>query len=154
MPSARGQARGNSGVYLQHRYELQVLDSFGLEGLEDECGGFYSIKAPDVNMCLPPLSWQTYDIEFTAARYGEVTEKDKDGKDVLDENGKPKTSIKKIQPAKVTVKHNGVLIHDGVELDKATPGGIEEADSPGPLMLQNHGNPVAYRNIWVLEKKE
>lgn len=132
MPTARGQARGNSGLYLQHRYEIQVLDSFGLEGLNNECGGFYQIKEPSANMCYPPLAWQTYDIEFTAPRW---------------ENAAKKSS------ARVTVKHNGVLIHDNLEIPHATPGGIDEGEGPGPIFLQDHGDAVAFRNIWVLEKK-
>jgi hypothetical protein len=130
-PLARGQARGNSGVYVQNRYEVQVLDSFGLEGENNECGGIYSISKPAVNMCLPPLTWQTYDIDFTAARY---------------ENGK------KTKNARITTKHNGVVIMDDVELPNATPGGIGEGADPAPLFLQGHGNPVYYRNVWVVKK--
>lgn len=133
MPKARGQGRGNSGVYLQDRYEVQVLDSFGLEGLNNECGGFYSIKAPSVNMCFPPLSWQTYDIDFTAARY--------------DDAKKNKT-----KNARVTIRHNGVVIHDDVELPSGTPGQQKEGPEPAGLFLQWHGNPVVYKNIWVVEK--
>jgi len=133
MPKARGQGRGNSGVYLQNRYEVQVLDSFGLEGKDNECGGFYSIKAPSENMCFPPLSWQTYDIDFKAARF--------DG------------AGKKTANAVVTVRHNGVPIYEQFELPKATPGGVSERDTAGPLQLQNHGNPVRFRNIWVVEQK-
>jgi hypothetical protein len=132
-PKARGQGRGNSGCYLQGRYEVQVLDSFGLEGRNNECGGIYSIKAPDLNMCYPPLCWQTYDIDFTAAKF-------KDGK--------------KVEDARMTVLHNGVKIHDNVKLPKRTTASpLPEGPEPGYLHLQDHGNPVRYRNIWVLEMK-
>jgi hypothetical protein len=131
----RGQDRGNSGVYLQDRYECQVLDSFGLKGENNECGGFYQQFAPSVNMCLPPLQWQTYDIDFTAAKF--------------DATGN------KTAKATVTVRHNGVVIHDNVELAKPTPGGglsNKDTADPGPIQLQGHGNPVFYRNIWIVEK--
>ena len=131
-PAARGQARGNSGVYLQSRYEVQVLDSFGLDGKNNECGGIYSISEPAVNMCYPPLTWQTYDVTFTAARY--------------DENGK------KTRNARATVRHNGVVIHDDLELPKGTAGKLPEGPEPQGLYLQGHGNPVVFRNVWVVEK--
>jgi len=132
-PGARGQGRGNSGVYLQDRYEVQVLDSFGLKGENNECGGIYSIARPLVNAALPPLSWQTYDIDFEAARF------DNDGR--------------KTKPAVLTVRHNGVLIHNRVEVPKATPAaGMGEGPGPGPIQLQEHGSPVVFRNIWVVPK--
>ncbi|WP_437227002.1 3-keto-disaccharide hydrolase [Planctomicrobium sp. SH661] len=134
MPKARGQGRGNSGLYLQGRYEVQMLDSFGLKGEDNECGGIYKAAAPSINMCFPPLAWQTYDIDFTAAKF--------------DDQGK------KISNARTTVKHNGVTIHDDLELPEGTPGGPvhTEGPKPGPLFLQDHSNPVRYRNIWVLPK--
>jgi hypothetical protein len=133
MPESREQARGNSGCYLQGRYEVQVLDSFGLKGEDNECGGIYSIKAPDMNLCFPPLAWQTYDIDYTAAEY---------------------EGDKKVKNARITVKHNGETIHEDVELPHATTAApVPEGPDPGPLFLQDHGDPVRYRNIWVVEKK-
>lgn len=133
-PLGRGQGRGNSGVYLQDRYEVQVLDSFGLKGADNECGGIYHHNAPKINMCYPPLQWQTYDIDFTAPRFDEAGNKTKNGI--------------------VTIKHNGKAIHEGLDLTSATPGGgfSKEIPAPGPFQLQQHGNPVFYRNIWVVEK--
>lgn len=134
MPDARGQARGNSGAYMQGRYETQILDSFGLEGKNNECGGLYEIRDPDVNLCFPPLSWQTYDVDFTAAQF-------RDGEKSAD--------------ARITVRHNGVTIHRDVPIPRTTraaPNGTETPD-PGPLYLQDHGNPVRFRNIWIAERK-
>ncbi len=135
QPTASGQGRGNSGCYLQGRYEVQMLDSFGLDGKDNECGGIYSIKSPDLNMCLPPLIWQTYDIDYTAGTF--------------DANGK------KTKDATMTVKHNNVVIHQDVKLDHATTAApVAEGPQPGPIYLQDHGNPVRYRNIWIVERKE
>jgi hypothetical protein len=131
-PLGRGQDRANSGVYMQDRYEIQVLDSFGLKGENNECGGIYSKTKPDVNMCFPPLAWQTYDIDFTAAKH------DGDGK--------------KTKNAVITVKHNGVIIHDKVEIAGPTGGGKKEDATGGAIQLQGHGNPVFYRNVWLVKK--
>ena len=133
-PDARGQGRGNSGFYQVDHYECQILDSFGLDGLNNECGGFYTKAAPKVNMCLPPLQWQVYDMEFTNAVQGS------DGK--------------KSKNASATVKHNGVVIHDNQEISGPTGGHRSDPEgTPGPIKLQGHGNPLQFRNIWIVEKK-
>ena len=127
MPEARGQGRGNSGVYLQGRYEVQVLDSYGLEGMDNECGGIYKVGAPLVNMCAPPMQWQTYDITFHA----------------------PKSES---AGATVTVVHNGVTIHNDLIIPKPTGGALDSnVTEPGGIYLQDHGNPVQFRNIWLVE---
>lgn len=134
MPEARGQRRGNSGVYHSGRWETQVLDSFGLEGRDNECGGIYSISKPRLNMCLPPLAWQTYDVEFTAAKF--------------DENGK------RTAWPRITVKLNGVLVHENLELSKdfttSAPITTPLVSPEGPVFIQNHNDPVVFRNIWIV----
>ena len=132
MPEATGQAKGNSGVFLQGRYEIQVLDSYGINipGMGD-CGAIYNQFAPLVNACKPPTEWQTYDVAFRAPRLngaGDVEE-----------------------GARVTVLQNGLVIHNNVQLPGVTGGTLDEAvGEPGPLLLQDHRNLVAYRNIWAM----
>jgi hypothetical protein len=129
-PELRGQKRGNGGLYIQERYEIQILDSFGEEGSESECGALYKQRRPDVNMALPPLAWQTYDVDFTAADF------DAEGR--------------RVAPARLTVRHNGVLIHEDVAIEGPTGMGAAESASPGRLLLQDHANPIRFRNLWVL----
>ena len=132
-PTRRGQGRGNSGVYLQGRYEVQILDSYGLEGRSNECGGIYKVAAPLANMCAPPLQWQTYDITFDAA--------------VMAGN-------KAAKPPRMTVLHNGVKIHQNVKLPgKTTAAPKSGAAATGGLYLQDHGHRIEFRNIWVQELK-
>ena len=135
MPYARGQQRSNSGLYMQGRYECQILDSFGLNGEHNECGGIYKIAKPKVNMCLPPLSWQTYDVEFHAAKFD--------------------AAGKKTQKAKLTVLQNGVPIHEDVEAGTSTTASpLKEGPEDGPIFIQNHGNPVRFKNIWLVPIKD
>ena len=134
MPDKRGQGRGNSGVYIQNRYEVQVLDSFGLIPHSNDCGGLYKIAAPTVNACFPPLSWQTYDITFYAPQFGA------DGR------------VTKLPV--ITVVQNGIMIHDHVTLPESTAGGAGGFVEKAPFQLQDHGCPVKYRNIWVVELKK
>jgi hypothetical protein len=134
MPDAKGQARGNSGVFVMDNYEVQVLDSYGLPKLEvGDCAALYSRKTPDKNAARPPAQWQTYDIEFTAPKF--------------DPSGK------KTANARITLFWNGEKVHDNVELEGPLPGGSGEKPEGGGIRLQDHGNPVRYRNIWVVAGK-
>jgi len=129
MPQAKGQARGNSGVYLQGIYELQVLDSYGLKPQSNDCGAIYQQIVPAVNACKPPLRWQTYDITFHAAR---------------------REGDKVVKKARLTVVQNGLTIIDDKEIS-LTPGGVGDVKEGeyGPIMLQDHGNAVQFRNMWI-----
>lgn len=132
MPQASGQGKGNSGVYVHGCYEIQVLDSYGIEKPnEGDCAAIYGMYAPLTNACLPPLEWQTYDIYIRAPRF--------DGEQMT-------------ECARMTLLQNGIVVHNNVLLPRATPGGPIHRPVPrGPLMLQDHGNPVSFRNIWVEE---
>jgi hypothetical protein len=132
MPSAEGQSRGNSGVYLQSRYECQVLDSFAQDRMINGSGALYRFRKPDVNMCLPPLVWQTYDIRFTAPRWAA------DGS--------------KLRDAHVTSWINGVKVQDDVALPNKTGAGKPEEPLLLPTRLQDHGDPVRYRNVWLIDR--
>ena len=125
--------RPNSGVYLQQRYEIQILDSFGVVEGQHDCGVLYAQVTPAINMCYPPLTWQTYDIDFRAAHYDAAGRKTKLGR--------------------CTVKFNGVTILDDVEIKGSTPGGIAESPDPAGIYLQAHGHPIFFKNIWLVEKK-
>lgn len=136
LPEARGQERGNSGVFLQHYYEVQILDSYGLPGYWNECGAIYRISAPWVNMCLPPLQWQTYDIDFRAARF--------------DDKGKL------LENARMTVLHNGVVVQKDREMPHGTSGDakkppVSPPEHPDSILLQSHKNQVQFRNVWVVD---
>ena len=132
MPEASGQGRGNSGVYLMSRYEVQVLDSHGLELGMGDCGSIYGKRIATVNASRKPERWQSYDIEFSAPRFD--------------------AAGKKSANARVTVWHNGVEIHSDFEVDGPTAGGEEGELASAPLLLQDHGNPVRYRNVWFVPR--
>jgi len=148
MPDKKGQARGNSGVKLQGRYEIQVLDSYGIhEPGSGDCGAVYHQYAPLVNACKPPLQWQTYDISFRAPRFDSQ-------------------SHAMTEPARVTVLQNGLIVQNGQVINGPTsvprpkknadgtvvppPPSSEDLSTPGPIRLQYHGNTVAFRNIWIV----
>jgi hypothetical protein len=130
LPRARDQGRGNSGVYVQRRYEVQILDSFGQLPVDNGCGALYRQQSPDLNMCFPPLAWQTYDITFQAARW------DPEGNKTTD--------------AQITVLHNGVPVHNRRTIVTKTGAGQPETPYDGPILLQDHGDPVQFRNVWLV----
>jgi hypothetical protein len=132
-PEFTGENRGNSGVYQQGRYEIQVLDSYEGKIYPGACAAVYGVKAPAKNAAKPPGQWQTFDITFHAAKY-------KEGK--------------KTENAHVTVYWNGELVQDNTEIPKSTGGGAKEEDTPGPIRLQYHHHSVQFRNIWVVPLDE
>lgn len=132
MPLADDQKRANSGLYLQSRYECQVLDSFAQTPKINGCGALYRYKAPDLNMCFPPLVWQTYDVQFTAPRWNA------DGT--------------KIRNAHITSWINGTKVQDNVSLANKTGAGKPEGALLSPIRFQDHGDPVRFRNIWIVDR--
>jgi hypothetical protein len=133
-----GQERANSGVIINNLYEVQVLDSFGLVPSLGDCGAVYNTSRPKVNASLPPEHWQTYDIVFRAPR--------------LNADGTVK------EKAMVTVELNGIQVQDRTPIEGATaghePGKPAANAATGPLQLQDHGNRVRYRNVWLVELKD
>ena len=124
---------GNSGVYIQQRYEVQILNSWGIAKKDYKhsyCASLYRLKKPDRIACKKAGEWQTYDIDFRAARW----------------NGKKKT-----ENARITVYHNGQLVHDDFSIPRKTGAGQKEGPAPRPIKLQGHNNPVRFRNVWIQE---
>lgn len=130
QPEKKQEKRGNSGIYIQRRYEIQILDSFGMPPLFNHCGSVYRQRQPEINMSLPPQQWQTFDIWFTPAKFS--------------------AAGKKTTHARVTVHHNGVAIHRNVEVFNKTGAGKPEGPEALPLHFQNHGDPVEFRNVWIV----
>jgi hypothetical protein len=132
MPKGKGQGRGNSGVYVQGRYEVQILDSYGLKPQNNDCGAIYEVAAPLVNACKAPTIWQSYDITFHPPECA---------------NGK------KVNPARMTVYQNGTKIQDKVSIpvDNTRAGMGGDPCTPGPILLQYHGDPVQFRNVWLTQ---
>jgi hypothetical protein len=133
-PQNKHELRGNSGVYLQGRYEVQILDSYGVPADKlrlADCGSIYDVATPKQNVSKAPTVWQSFDIEFHPPRFD--------------------ASGKKTSPARMTVTMNGVKIHDDqpINVDNTTAGMGGDPKTPGPIMLQDHGDLVQFRNVWV-----
>jgi hypothetical protein len=138
-PEKTGEQKANSGVFLQRFYEIQILDSYGKpkeELKKGDCGAVYRQKPPDENACLPPEQWQTYDIDFKAARFDDQKNK--------------------LSKALVTVVLNGKTVQKDVEIDGATRAGVTESmdNNEDVIIVQYHGHPVRFRNIWIVPKQE
>lgn len=131
QPDKSNQDRGNSGIYMQRRYEIQILDSFGERPVENNAGSIYRQRAAQANLSLPPLAWQTYDIWFQAAKFDDAGQKTAN--------------------ARVTVMHNGVMIHDQTEITAKTGAGWQEGPEPQPILFQDHSDPVEFRNVWLVK---
>lgn len=138
-PQADPEMDGNSGVYIQRRYEIQILNSFGVSEADytsSDCGSLYRMKKPDEVVNKPAGEWQSFDIAFRAARF----------------DGDQKT-----ENARITVYQNQQLIHDDVSIPRQTGAGKREGPDPQPIKLQGHHNPVRFRNVWIqvldLDKK-
>lgn len=132
-PNNRGQGRANSGVYFAGQFEVQVLDSFGLVHTSGDCAGLYNRARARVNACLPPETWQTYDVKFRAPR--------------LNADG----SIK--ENARITVHHNDIKVQDNVEIPYSGNRWKGKSEATGPIHLQDHSHPIQYRNIWLVKGK-
>ena len=128
----RGESRGNSGVYLQGRYECQILDSFAKDVDISGCGAIYKYRLPKINATLPPGVWQTYDIRFTAPRFNADGSKRRD--------------------ATITSYVNGVLVQDAVAVTRPTGRGKPESPTPLPTVLQDHDDDVRFRNVWMVDR--
>ncbi|MAB88675.1 MAG: hypothetical protein CMJ90_04360 [Planctomycetes bacterium] len=126
------EGKGNSGVYLQRRYEVQILNTPALEPKPNFCGSLYRYRKPDVNAALPVGVWQTYEITFRQPRWA-------DGK--------------KTKNARITVVHNGLMVHDDFELARKTGAGKPEGPDPMPILLQEHGGKIRFRNLWIQRLK-
>ena len=145
-PKITDQKRSNSGVFLMDRYEVQVLDSYTENNYKDnrtyadgQAAALYGQHPPMVNVCRKPGQWQAYDISFL--------------KPLFDENGKL------IRKARITVLHNGVVVHNNLEIEGSTRHKKKASYRPHPdgkgyIRLQDHGNPIRFRNIWVRELPE